>query len=73
MTFSEGFVLVLRDKGEFDLKLSNKFFRIAQAFVSNVEFRSEEQTIFLTRLCEKMSFPERLMLFSIVRLSYDSF
>ena len=46
MTFSESFVLVLRDKGEFDLKLSNRVFRIAQAFVSNIELRSEVQTIF---------------------------
>ena len=46
MTFSESFVLVLRNKGEFDLKLSNRVFRIAQAFVSNVELKSEEQTIF---------------------------
>ena len=46
MTFLESFVLVLRDKGEFDLKLSNRVFRIAQAFVPNVEWRSEEQTIF---------------------------
>ena len=29
MTFSESFVLVLRDKGEFDLKLSKRVFRIA--------------------------------------------
>ena len=46
MTFSESFVLVLREKGEFDLKLSNRVFRIAQAFVPKVELRSEEQTIF---------------------------
>ena len=46
MTFSASFVLVLRDEGEFDLKLSNRVFRIAQAIVSNVEWRSEEKTIF---------------------------
>ena len=46
MTFSESFALVLRDKREFDLKLSNRVFRIAQAFVPNVELRFEEQTIF---------------------------
>ena len=46
MTLLESFVLVLRDKGEFDLKLSNRVFRIAQAFVPIVELRSEEQTIF---------------------------
>ena len=45
MTFSESF-LVLRDKGEFDLKLSNRVFRIAQPFVPIVELMSEEQTIF---------------------------
>ena len=45
MTFWESFVLVVRDKGEFDLKLSNRVFRIAQAFVSNFELRSEVQTI----------------------------
>ena len=49
MTFSESIVLVLRDEGDFDLKLSNRVFRIAQAFVSNVELRSEEQTIFFDR------------------------
>ena len=46
MTFSESFVLVLRDKGEFDLKLSNRVLRIAQAFVTYIEMRCEEQTIF---------------------------
>ena len=46
MKFSESFVLVLSDKSEFDLKLSNRVFRIAQAFVPNFELRSEEQTIF---------------------------
>ena len=45
-TFSEKFVLLLRDKGELDIKLSNRVFRIAQAFVSNVELTSEVQTIF---------------------------
>ena len=53
MTFSESFVLVLRNKGEFDSKLSNRVFRIAQAFVSNVELRSEVQTIFFdTVVCQ---------------------
>ena len=42
MTLSDSFVLVLRDKGEFDLKLSNRAFRIAQAFVPKVELWSEE-------------------------------
>ena len=72
MTFSENFVLFLRDKGELDIKLSNRVFRIAQAFLSNVELKSEVQTIFFPRFCEK-SFPERLMLFSIVRLRFDCF
>ena len=47
MTFSESSVLVLGNKNEFDLKLWNRVFRIAQAFVSNVELRSEVQTTFL--------------------------
>ena len=45
ITFSENFVLFLRDKDELDIKLSNRVFRIAQAFVSNVELKSEVQTI----------------------------
>ena len=61
MTFSESFVLVLRDKVDFDLKLSNRVLRIAQAFVSNVELRSEEQTVFFdTALWKKRHFRKGL-------------
>ena len=67
MTFSESFVLVLLDKGEFGLKLSNRAFRIVQAFVLNVELRSEVQTIFFdTVLWKKSQFREGLC-FSALR------
>ena len=65
--------LVLREKGEFDIKLSNTVFRIAQALVSNVDLRCEVQTNFLTRFCEKTFFPQKLMLCSIVRLRLNCF
>ena len=44
--FPKVFVKVLCDEGEFDLKLSYRVFRIAQAIASDVELRSEVQTIF---------------------------
>ena len=66
-------ILVLRDEGEFDLNLSNRVFRIAQASESNVDLRSDVQIIFLTRFCEKTFFPERRLLFSIVRLRFNCF
>ena len=61
MTFSENFVLVLRDKGELDIKLSNRVFRKARAFVSNVELRSEVQNdLFWQRFVEKRLFRKTL-------------
>ena len=57
MTFSKSFVSVLRDKGEFGLNLSSKFFRIAKHLYQRLSWglrskRSllEEQTIFIILL-----------------------
>ena len=72
MTFLENFVLFLRDKDELDIKLSNRVFRIAQAFVSNVELKSEVQTIFFHRVLWKKVFSGKAYAF-IVRLRFDCF
>ena len=46
VTFSESFRSGFCDEGEFVLKISSRVFGIPQALASNVDLRSEVQTIF---------------------------